>query len=241
MTLQQGNAVPGEWAAGTSAVSLLTRRVPTQLILVGGLLTVLGTSNATAWLEREPIDILPQTTTGLCVSTPEPVEHTARFSPETGWERTEGTRMGIHELRRLSGLTWEQLARLCGVTRRALHFWASGKPLKAVHEERLQRLLATVRLIDRGSALDNRRVLLQPGADGILPFDLLIDGEYDAVVKLLGPGEGARAKLARTPLSPEARAARSLPPPADLVGALQDRVHRDVGKARLVRALRTAQ
>ena len=35
-----------------------------------------------------------------------------------------GTAIG--ELRRLSGLTWDQLARLFNVSRRSLHFWASG-------------------------------------------------------------------------------------------------------------------
>jgi DNA-binding transcriptional regulator YiaG len=170
-----------------------------------------------------------------------PEEHIASLSVETGQERTEATRAAIHELRRLSGLTWEHLARICGVTRRTLHFWASGKPLTAAHEERLQRLLATMRMIDRGSAQDNRSVLLQPSQDGVLPFDLLTDGEYDTVVALLSPGGRARTSLPRAPLSAEARTARQPPPPEDLVGALQDRVHREVGKARAVRAIRMAQ
>src|SRR6185503_7037508 len=35
----------------------------------------------------------------------------------------------IMEIRRLSGMTWEQLANLFEVSRRTVHFWASGKAL----------------------------------------------------------------------------------------------------------------
>ena len=56
----------------------------------------------------------------------------------------------IGELRRLSGLTWDQLARLLGVSRRSVHFWASGKPMAQSNEEHLRRLLAVVRKVDRG-------------------------------------------------------------------------------------------
>jgi len=58
----------------------------------------------------------------------------------------------IAELRRRSGLTWDQLARLFEVSRRSVHFWASGKVMAAAHEEHLQRVLAAVRRLDRGSS-----------------------------------------------------------------------------------------
>src|SRR5262245_15054918 len=35
------------------------------------------------------------------------------------------TGSAVMEIRRLSGLTWEQLSALMGVARRSLHFWAS--------------------------------------------------------------------------------------------------------------------
>lgn len=241
MTPQPAMPAPVGWSVGTSAAGSLIKQAPVLLIMVSGLLTMPGTSSATALSERDPFAMLPRTTTGLRAGKQVAAGHTAKLRTETRQERTEATRTGIHELRHLSGLTWEHLARLCGVTRRTLHFWASGKPLTAAHEERLQRLLATMRMIDRGNAQDNRSVLLQPSQDGSLPFDLLIDGEYDTVVALLGPRGRARTSPTRTSLSAEARAARQPPPPGDLVGALQDRVHREVGKARAVRAIRITQ
>ena len=66
---------------------------------------------------------------------------------ETG---TEATRKAVSELRRISGLTWEQLAGLFGVSRRAVHFWASGKPLNATNHQRLMRVLDVVRGADVG-------------------------------------------------------------------------------------------
>jgi len=73
---------------------------------------------------------------------------------------TSSANGALSELRRLSGLSWDQLARIMGVSRRALHFWASGKPMARTNEEHLQRVLAAVRSIDRGSAAANRTALL---------------------------------------------------------------------------------
>lgn len=142
----------------------------------------------------------------------------------------------IGELRRFSGLTWEQLARLCHVSRRALHFWASGKEMAPSNQERLQRLLSTVRFIDRGSASANRAALLSGGSDGVLPFDLLVDGEFERVKALLGAGGARRPKP--PPLSAEARAARAPQPPWELLGALQDSIHPNSGRLLAAKVIR---
>ena len=143
-------------------------------------------------------------------------------------EEEQTTSSAIMELRRLSGLTWEQLAKLFNVARRSLHFWASGKPVNAPNEERLRRVLAVVRKADRGFAAKNRAMLLED-RDGVVPFDLLARSEYETFIELLGTGLGRReVKLA--PLSPEALEARKPRPPEELVGALQDRVHVEKGK-----------
>src|SRR5205823_135962 len=113
----------------------------------------------------------------------------------------------IMELRRLSGLTWDQLARLFGVTSRSLHFWASGKPLTPANEERLNRLLATIRKLDRGSARENRSLLLTVRRDSIIPFDLLLAGQYEQVLALLGSKQ-TPGRSKPSALSAEARRAR---------------------------------
>ena len=151
-------------------------------------------------------------------------------------EHNDATRSAIHELRRISGLTWDQLARLFNVTRRSLHAWGSGQPLHPTNEERLNRLLAVIRYIDQGAADLNRQALLTPTTDGSLPLDLLINAQYEQVKQLLGRGSGRR-KIKHPPLLPRV-SARALwqPPPEQLVDALHDPIHKEAGRLRVPRS-----
>jgi DNA-binding transcriptional regulator YiaG len=151
---------------------------------------------------------------------------------------TEVTQKAIHEIRRLTGLTWEQLAKLFNVSRRTLHFWASGKRLNSFNEEQLNLLLDTIRYIDRGSASLNRNLFLMPFRDGTVPFNLLIAGKYREVKNLLGSGNvPQRPKL--NPLSEDAIKSRTPISPENLVDALQEPIHREVGRSRPVRSVRS--
>jgi transcriptional regulator with XRE-family HTH domain len=150
----------------------------------------------------------------------------------------ESAQVTIHELKKLSGLTWEQLAKIFNVSRRSLHFWASGKPMTPFNEEHLRRLLATIRYIDRGSADINRSALLHAQQGSIIPLDLLIAGKYEEAKRLLGAGKAVE-KPKLKPLSPEAIASRFPPSPEDLVGALQNPVHREVGRSRPAKTTRS--
>lgn len=150
----------------------------------------------------------------------------------------EGAGAAIAEVRRLTGLTWEQLARVFAVSRRSLHLWASGKRMAPANEERLQRVLATIRKLDRGSASANRSLLLAIGDDAIVPLDLLAEGRYAELLSRLGAGH-APARLRMRPLSPEARAARAPKPPAEIVEASQDQLHRDSKTFRIGRSVRS--
>ena len=143
----------------------------------------------------------------------------------------------IAELRSLCGLTWEQLARLFNVSRRSLHFWASGKPATPANEERLQRLVAVMRKIDRGSGAATRAVLVTPLRDGRLPVDLLAEGRFDEVATLVGPGTPT-PHIRRPRISEEARRARMPRPPGALVDALQDPVHIETGAVRPAKSVR---
>lgn len=148
----------------------------------------------------------------------------------------QDTGSAILELRRLTGFTWDQLARLFKVGRRSLHFWASGKPLNAANEEKLYRTLAVVRAIDRGSASKNRSLLLRE-RKGQIPLDLLADSRFDEVVGLVGKGPG-REQPDRLPLSPEASAIRTPLSPEVLVDARQDTAHRELGTGRAARTVK---
>ena len=152
---------------------------------------------------------------------------------------TRSAGVAIGELRRLSGLTWDQLARVFGVSRRSLHFWASGKAMTASNEEHLQRVLAVVRKIDRGAADTNRSALLSVCDDGSIALDHLIAGNYELVISLLGLGNGRRVSPSR--LSEQARAARAPRPPEELVGALQDRIHPTSGRLLAAKAIVTTR
>jgi DNA-binding transcriptional regulator YiaG len=205
----------------TSAGSpMLGKAVYNLFIRVGGMLAVFSTTSLDRAAEQE-LALLPQDQTNSGVQTQEP----------------QSSSSALLELRRVSGLTWDQLARLFGVTRRSLHFWVSGKPLNPVNEERLHKLLATIRKLNRGSAGETRSLLLSVREDGVIPYEFLIEGQYEAVVSLLGPGQAlSRSQL--SPLSIASRMARKPPTPAELAGAIQDRVHKEVGKARIPRGVK---
>ncbi len=150
----------------------------------------------------------------------------------------KSTQQAVNELRMLSGLTWEQLASLFDVSRRSVHFWASGQPLTSANEEKLNRILDTVEYISRGSASNNRSLLMSIADDGKSHLELLAAGEFDRVKYLLGAGNAsAKPKLGQ--LSPAAELLRVPPNPADLVDALQDSIHQEVGKSRVAKSMRS--
>lgn len=208
----------------SAAGAMHTRRTRERVLIVGCMLAGLGTSTVAA---GSP-DVVPrmqyfigQTTAGDMVRAAQPI----------------GT--AIAELRRLSGLTWEQLARLFGVSRRSLHFWASGKPMAASNENHLQRVLAVLRRIDRGAASANRSLLLGELEDGTVPFDLLVNADYERAVSVLGGGEAR--PVVPPKISAASRAARAPRPPEELVGALQGRAHPTSGRLLAARPVVTSR
>ena len=150
----------------------------------------------------------------------------------------KSTQQAVNELRKLSGLTWEQLANLFDVSRRSVHFWASGEALSSANEEKLNRTLDAVEYISRGSASSNRSLLMGIADDGKSYLELLAAGEFDRVKHLLGAGNApTKPKLGQ--LSPAVEMSRVPPNPADLVDALQDSIHREVGKSRVAKSVRS--
>lgn len=77
----------------------------------------------------------------------------------------------IQKLHGESGLTWEQLARLFGVSRRALHLWASGGRLNAANEELLVSLVSLVGGISEDTPAGKRVALLRQRSDGKSLYD----------------------------------------------------------------------
>lgn len=116
----------------------------------------------------------------------------------------------IAELRRISGLTWQHVARLFDVDRRAVHFWASGRPMSDANAEHLSRLLVLLRQVDRGVPSKVREWLLAPPPEGVVPLESLAAKRYEDVVapSLTGTTPkrplriSAEASAKRRPLSP---------------------------------------
>lgn len=126
--------------------------------------------------------------------------------------------MELRNLRRISGLTWEQLSRAISVTRRALHFWVNGGSISDENTQKIYKLVQFLRRNDRGEGAGNRRALMSPGESGETILDLLSQGSY----------EKAATRMRQMPivepnfivgLSKAGKASRRPPRPATLLGA----------------------
>ena len=204
---------------------------PRFVIAVSGALSTAGTSSAgPTWLWEAPY-IHNANPTGYGLSWDLVVTRTGA--------ELEATRRAVSELRRISGLTWHQLGQLLGVSRRSIHYWASGKPLNAGNQKRLMRVLDIVRAADRGSARSTRAALLDVG-EGTTPLEMLAARRFDDARRALGQGRG-RPMPALAGLSAEAKATRKPLPPEELYDARSERVHRETGRARAARAVRNTR
>jgi hypothetical protein len=137
-------------------------------------------------------------------------------------------RDAIFELKRLSGLTWEELAAFLSVTRRSLHLWANGGSINTLNERHVRDLLMAMRELDRGTAQENRALLLAPLQGGdVTVGDLLRSRQFGDAVTLVGRGRGRPTPSVprETLWKPEKLSV------ADMLGTSADRIHTDEGRA----------
>lgn len=78
----------------------------------------------------------------------------------------------VRDLRTMTGLTWDQLGKLFGVTRRAIHHWANGNRMTAHHVEILGELTRFVQDLPC-DASERRSYLLAPRTNGYSIYDQL--------------------------------------------------------------------
>lgn len=195
---------------------------------------------ATPWPEGTIINTCPQGSMTMWTIVAPHVDRTTA-NPAGSFDfllgPAESTAEAIMEIRRRSGLTWQELGELFDVSRRSIHHWANGKSVSAGNDRTIRRMLAAIRHLDRGSQRDTRALLLSVDqATGASPLDLLQAGRFDdATVPF---PDDRTPDPHRVPLSPAARDARRPPAPTLLLGAEQDRP--DIpAKARTVRPKRT--
>lgn len=131
------------------------------------------------------------------------------------------TSSALMEIRRLAGLTWQEMGDLFGVSRRSVHHWVSGKALSARHERRVRVALGALRRLDTGSAQTNRNRLFTVSDErGDSLFERLQAGETP-----VASANGAEALPMRQTIesrrwSPEGLGTHS---PFDLMETLSDR------------------
>ncbi len=177
------------------------------------------TSNTARGPHREPYE---HTGVGLAVFKQSVV------SKIVGAPRSFKAREAIFELKRLGGLTWEELSTLLSVTRRSLHLWANGSPINSLNEKHVRDLLVTMRELDRGTARENRALLLAPLRDRDITLgDLLRDRQFGDVLTLVGRGRGR----AVPPVTHEAAWRAEKLSVANMLGTNADRLHTDEGRA----------
>ena len=222
------DSVVGHGTTSFCGLADIRGRTTQSVIVVGRALSTAGTSSAgptTIW-EAPYIHNVDMTVSGSNWDLTE-----TRIG-----NRPEPTRKAISELRRISGLTWDQLGQLLEVSRRSVHFWASGKPPNARNEKRIMQVLDVVRDADRGSARSTRAAMMD-ARQGTTPFDMLAAQRFEDARSILGQGR-ARFAPALAGLSEEAKAARRPLPPEELYDAKGERVHREPGRARAARTIR---
>lgn len=149
------------------------------------------------------------------------------------------TQYDINRLRRLSGLTWDELAYLFDVTKRDIHFWCSGAKISNLHKEYLNEILNLIDYINKGSSSLNRTLLFS-NINNITIIELIKEGKFNEAKELIGKGNiNIKPKL--LPLSKEAQTLKIPPNPCDLVDALNDNLHKDVGISRVAKTIRSKQ
>lgn len=132
----------------------------------------------------------------------------------------------IHQLRRLTGLSWEQLARMLRTSRRSVHNWANGEAMAPVNEEKLSRTLAVIQRLDRGSVHANRDLLMSPLDDGKILVDRFAAGDLEGVLAAVGLPGTARAERRHVDRPVQVQPIEV----ATLLDARNDRVHEKDGR-----------
>lgn len=217
----------------TSAMSALGSRQVVMVVLVTGALAMPATSsNGEHRLLADTVVMDTHATNGGGAMYPQAAADLA--------EAREITRDAVNQLRRVSGLTWDQVSRLFDVSRRSVHFWASGKPMSSEHEEHLHRLLAMLRGLDSSADAIRGALLSVVGGDQVL--ETLAGRRYSEAEDALRAADRsgmAQPSKERTPLSAGASEARR-PLPVDVLAAGEVRASHPIeGRGRAVRTARS--
>ncbi|HQN10370.1 MAG TPA: helix-turn-helix domain-containing protein, partial [Thermoanaerobaculia bacterium] len=102
----------------------------------GGLIQPIKTATAALVLATSNLVATPTTAGMPLLRSASSVSITSSGLPYSTQARRPARRTGsrLYELRRLTGLTWDEIARLFHVSRRSVFLWASGRPMSSDNE-----------------------------------------------------------------------------------------------------------
>lgn len=123
----------------------------------------------------------------------------------------------LRRLRRLTGLTWEELSIAMHVSKRSLHLWDAGQPLSQKHLAHLHRVAGLVDRLAKGNPVHMRNLLLKD-LGGQNSLTLLREGQYELVERRL---TGEKAFPSFTELPP-AESRKRVPNGVSLAGYTND-------------------
>ena len=158
-----------------------------------------------------------------------------RFKPSELLTKT--TANAIWEIRRRSGLTWESLGKLFGVSRRSIHDWANGAMLSDNNKQNVWDTLRSIRHIDEGNAQATQDRIMSTGEKGASIFRLITERRHDEIMDL-PEGAGDSSPPRRRPPSDEERARTAPPPLTSCLGSIPDRPDLLAVNPRIVNVLR---
>lgn len=142
----------------------------------------------------------PQAGPSLVVSIYQALPRTAR--PDVNEEKTETflpeLARSVRSLRDRSGLTWDELAYVFGVSRRTLYNWSTGGKVSAPHAQAIAAVVRTVHQMDTGSPQLTRSRLLAPSEDGTTIYTRLAQ-QQSVPPTISGPAYGPDELLTSSP------------------------------------------
>lgn len=94
----------------------------------------------------------------------------------------------VHWLHEQSGLTWDQLGRAFGVSRRAVHMWANGGRMNATNAELLAQLVTIVNALPYTDPQARRAALLESDSEGRNLLDAFRQRQVAHEQAINGPG-----------------------------------------------------
>ena len=204
---------------GTSAGSIV--KVIGSAIVVASILSNPGTSNGNPGR--------------ITIARTSAAPNNAWFSSGPSENAPPSTARGILAIRQIANLTWDETAKVFGVSRRTVHLWANGRHPSGGQERKLNRVLGILRSHQNLAPSSLRERLMASARPGTLFFDLLCIDELDNFQSLFSSNsESKQYLLPAFHVEPRTYTSQS---PILLLDALQDRPA-IIGKAIVKKSMR---